>query len=128
MKITTLMGGDRDIDPAAITIITGPGPGDPLPCCRIFGVAPTYVRVAQDAAAFIATLSNAANFARFKFAQGANFWSNALMVSSIQAATPDDQIKFPLCNSVLSFPKADRYIQEEVAVAVGLINAAGGNL
>jgi hypothetical protein len=127
MKIMTMKGIERDIDPLAIAIVTGPTVKDTNPCACI-GIGIHFFKVKEHAADFVASLPNAAHFVKLKFAKGANFWANAVNVASIRPVVTDDLIALPLAQAVITFPHSARFISNDMQTAIHLINAAGGNL
>ena len=130
MIVKTVRGFEQEFEPTNIALVAAgkflKKHGHTL---FVVGALPMMVHVPKSMDAFVASLPNNGSFVKLIAAKHGNgFWANAARITSIRAATENEQVNMPMAQSVVFFGNIRRFLTNDLAAATALIKSAGGKI
>lgn len=129
MKITSMQNMTYSFNPKMIMMITGSNQQATDPIVFLFGIANNPVPVPGKAEAFVANMPNKDEYGKLTFsANNQPFWVHGASVKSVRALSESEQANHKLAHAVVFVGRLERFVMQEVASVITVVNAAGGSL
>jgi hypothetical protein len=130
VAITTLSGQEVDVADESIALVAGPYPHDVGPHTYVYGPTAGVLITGEAPDLMVGRLLNHADFAKLTRPNGSPAWVHAKAVSVVRAplSTEAPDPGEGLVNAVLVIGKFHQSVQEQVSVAIQILNAHKGQL